>query len=330
MKHVRYACFSWVTGVVLFVAALCVGCGNEQKSLKPTQPTLKIGISIPSATHGWTGGVVWSANQAKQKIEAENEQVKVLISTSATTAEQVDRIENLLARQVDALVVLCQEPELLFSVCQQAKKQGVFLVIVSNPLASPIQDVFVNGDNKSFGSAAAFAMGQLLKGQGEIVVMEGVPSPINSDRVNAFRETLAEHFPNITILESQASWWNTEKGLALMENFLQKYPKIDGVWAGDDDVLLGAIKAYEESKRSDVQCMVGGGGSKLIVKKILDQDPLVRGTVTYSPRMLETGVFAALEGLQNQGKVSQAEILIPSQIVTSTNAVSHYFPDSIY
>ena len=66
------------------------------------------------------------------------------------------------------------------------------------------------------------------------------------------------------------------------------------------------------------------------MKKILDRDPLVRGTVTYSPRMLEAGADAALEGLRNGGKTRQKEIIIKSEIVTSETAAKYYFPDSVY
>jgi ribose transport system substrate-binding protein len=309
--------------VLLPVLLILCGCSD------PAAKKLKIGISIPAATHGWTGGVVWSAEQAKKNIEAANPDVEVIVTSSANTADQVNRIENLLARKVNALVVMAQEPGPVSSVCERARKQGAYLVIVSNPIEKPVQDVFVNGDNRSFGAAAAETMGRLLNGQGAIVVMEGIPCPINTDRVSAFRKVLAEKYPKIRILESQTAGWNTEKGLALMENFLQKHKKIDGVWCGDDDVLIGALKAYQESKRKDVKCMVGGGGSKLIVKKVLDRDPLVRGTVTYSPRMLEKGVDAALEGLRT-GKTRQKEIIIKSEIVTSETASKYYYPDSVY
>jgi len=310
---------------LLLMSAALILCGCSENAAKK----LKIGISIPAATHGWTGGVVWSAGQAKKNIEAANPDVEVIVTSSANTADQVNRIENLLARRVDALVVLAQEPGPISAICERAKKQGSYLVVVSNPIEKPVQDVFVNGDNRSFGAAAAETMGQLLGGQGDIVVMEGIPCPINTDRVSAFRKVLSEKFPKIRILESQTANWNTEKGLALMENFLQKHKKIDGVWCGDDDVLIGALKAYQESKRKDVKCMVGGGGSKLVVKKILDRDPLVRGTVTYSPRMLEAGADAALEGLRT-GKTRQKEIIIKSEIVTAETAAKYYYPDSVY
>lgn len=293
---------------------------------------LKIGISVPSATHGWTGGVVWSANRAKELIERENPDVEVIVTTGATTVEQADRIENLVARKVDALVMLCQEPGPLTPVCERAREKGIYLVVVSNPLLKPVQDHFVNGDNRSMGEAAAEAMGALLKGKGDILVMEGIPCPINTDRVAGFQAVLAAKYPGIRVLESQPAWWNTEKGMNLMEVYLQKYPKVDAVWAGDDDVLIGALKAYKNSGRTDVQGMIGGGGSKVIVKRILDGDPVVKATVTYSPRMIEVGARKALEGLRNGRKPVDgiAETLIQSEIVTAENAREHYFPDSVY
>jgi len=310
---------------MLFAVALLCGCGESEKKLK-------IGISIPAATHGWTGGVVSSAENAKSAIEKENPDVEVVIATSNTAAGQVDAIETLLAQNIDALVVLSQEPEPLDRVCMRAKKSGVYLVIVSNPLPSNCQDVFVNGDNASFGYAAGIAMGEALLGEGDILVMEGYLCPINTERVENFKRALAESYPNIRILDSQPTDWNTEKGLKLMENYLQKYPKVDGVWAGDDDVLIGALKAYEESKRTDVKAMVGGGGGKVIVKKVMDNDPVVKATVTYPPQMVEVGAEKALKGLRNNKVTApeDVEIIVKSEVVNPANAANYYFPDSRY
>ena len=318
----------WLGCAGVLAIALLAGCGRAEDEGK----TIRIGVSIPAATHGWTGGVVWNAEEAAKSLEAGNPDVKVLIATSADSADQVNRIENLLSRDLQALVVMSQEPGPVTAICEEAARRGVYLVVVSNPLDRPVQNLFVNGDNRSFGAAAAEAMGKLLPEGGDIVVMEGIPCPINTDRVEGFRQVLTEKYPKIRILASQSAGWNTEKGLALMENYLQKYPKIDAVWAGDDDVLIGAVKAYEESGRQDIKAMVGGGGSKDTVRKVRDGDPLVRATVTYSPRMIRTAMEQALTGVRNGGKPvdGQAEILIPSQVVTQENAAQHYYPDSVY
>ena len=133
-------------------------------------------------------------------------------------------------------------------------------------------------------------------------------------------------------MESQPAYWNTEKGLALMENYLQKHKKIDAVWAGDDDVLKGVIKAYQNSKRSDIKALTGGGGSKDIVKLILDKDPVVKATVTYPPNMVAVGMDLALKGLRanKQTDPKDKEVIVPSEVVMTENAAKFYFPDSVY
>ena len=178
--------------------------------------------------------------------------------------------------------------------------------------------MFVNGDNRSFGWAAGEAIGEILGGEGTVLVLEGIPCPINTERVSGFNQVLAEKFPRIRILDSQPAWWNAEKGLSLMENFLLKYPQVDAVWAGDDDVLTGALKAYQESGRKDVRAFVGGGGSKNVVKRIIEADPLVKATVTYPPEMLAVGMDAAVEGLKNRQQPGRqtARFIIKSQIIT--------------
>ena len=305
----------------LFAAA---GCGEKQDDGK-----IKVAISIPSADHGWTGGVVWWAEQVKREMEAKDPGVRILISTARDSAEQVSKIENMLVQDVDALVLLPQEPAPLTGICEQAVKKGVYLVVVDRGLTKDVQNLTIAGDNAGFGRTCAEEMAKQLGGKGDILIMEGIPCEVNTLRVDAFREVMKK-YPGIRILESQTSYWSTEKGLKLMENFLQKYPKIDAVWAGDDDVLLGALKAYEESGRRDIKLMIGGGGSKTVVKKVLDKDPLVPFNVTYPPRMIAYGVEYAVAHLKGKPKTGEKRVTIPADVITPKNAKFFYYPNSIY
>lgn len=309
-----------LAAAAVFAAFVMTGCGKSAEKVR-------IGISVPAADHGWTGGVVYWANEAKKSLEAENPNIQVIVSTARDAAEQVDKVENLLVQGIKALVILPHEPGPLTAVCEQAKKQGVKLVVVDRGLTKDIADVVVSGDNPGFGKSGADALAKAIGGKGDIVVMEGIPCVVNSDRVNAFKTEIAK-YPGIRILDSQSAGWDTEKGLKLMENFLQKYPKIDAVWTGDDDVLLGALKAYEESKRSDVRCFVGGAGAKTVVKMILDKHPLVRFDVTYPPKMIEVGARQAAALLS--GKNPPAKQIVPAEIIDHANAKNFYYPDSVF
>ena len=316
----------------LAAAAVCAaltGCGNGEGA---ADGKLRIGVSLPAADHGWSGGIVSAAELAKTEIEAENPDVEVIVTIGRDANEQHFKIENLVTRGIDALVVVCQEPGPITPACKRAHEKGVYTVIVSNPMLEPCQDLFVNGDNRNLGEQAARAIGRLIDGKGDILVMEGILCPINTQRVEGFRDVLAKEFPDIRILESKPAEWNTEKGFNLMNVYLQKYPKVDAIWVGDDDVLVGALKAYENSGRTDIRAMVGGGGSKFVVKKVMDGDPLVRATVSYPPMMAHRGIVEALRGLRNGKKPVDgiAEIVIPSEIITAENAKDFYFPDSLY
>ena len=148
--------------LVLTTALLLGGCGDSSSAA----PKIKIGISIPSADHGWTGGVVWWAEKAKQELEAANPDVQVIVSTARDAAEQVDKVENLLVQGIKALVILPQEPGPLTGVCEQAKRQGVYLVVVDRGLEKPLEDVTIAGDNPGFGRAGVNA-GQITRGKGQ-------------------------------------------------------------------------------------------------------------------------------------------------------------------
>ena len=307
-------------------AALLVflpGCGKKENG------KIRVGVSIPSADHGWTGGIVWWAEQTKRDLESKDPNLEIILSTAKDSSEQVNKIENLLVRGVKSLVVLPQEPAPLTGVCEQVKRRGVYLVVVDRGLQKEIQDLTVAGDNAEFGRRCGEEMAKHLKGKGSVLIMEGVPCQVNTLRVNAFRSVM-KRYPGIRILESQTSNWSQEKGLKLMENFLQKYKKIDAVWAGDDDVLTGALKAYSESGRKDIQLFIGGGGSKAIVKRVMDKDPLVPVNVTYPPRMIARGIECAAAAAKGKPDVKGKRIIIPAEVITPVNAKYFYHPNSPY
>ncbi|MBR6470178.1 MAG: substrate-binding domain-containing protein [Victivallales bacterium] len=302
---------------------LANSCGKKSDGIR------RIGISIPSADHGWTGGVVWWAERAKAELTAANPGLSIEIVTAKDSTEQVNQIETLLSKGIDALVVLPHEPGPLTNICAEAKENGVMLVVVDRGLSRAVADIDVVGDNPGFGRVCGEQLAKVLGGQGTVVIMEGVPCQVNTDRVEAFKAVMA-NYPGIQVLDSQPANWDTAQGLKVMEAFLQKYPKIDAVWTGDDDVLLGALKAYEESGRSDVKCFIGGGGNKLINKKVLDRDPLIPVNVTYPPKMIYAGVEEAIAALNGAAGDLPKKVVVPADVITPENAAEFYFPESIY
>lgn len=295
----------------------------------------KIGVSIPSADHGWTGGIVWWAERAISDWKSQDPNLDFVLLTAVSPEEQVAAVEDLMVQKIDALVILPHDSATLTPIVEEAYKSGIYTVVVDRGLVKEAQDVYIAGDNPGMGRVAAEWIAKELNGKGKIVVLEGIPTVINTERVNAFMEVMKE-YPGIEILDSQPAYWSTQKGLEIMENYLQKYPQIDAVWAQDDDVLKGVLQAYKESGRKDIKIMFGGAGSKDIIKMILDGDPLVRADATYPPSMIATGISLGVMGVKGevwngfyQHKLP-SKIILAAELITRENAHEYYMPDSIF
>jgi len=312
--------------ITVMAFAFLSGCGKKEAA---SPKTLRIGVSVPSADHGWTGGIVWWAEKTAKDLMLNDNQLKITVVTAKDAGEQVNQIENLMVQGIDALVLLPHEPGPLTKICEEAVSKGIFLTVVDRNLDRPVQNLSVAGDNPGFGRACGAELVKQLGGKGDIVIMEGIPCQVNTDRVEAFKAEIAKA-PGIKILDSQPAYWDTEKALKLMENFLQKHSKIDAVWTGDDDVLIGALKAYEESGRKDVKLFIGGGGSKVIIKKVLDKDALVPLDVTYPPNMIDVGIRNSITALRGELPSATTNIVVPADVIVPENAKDFYFPDSVY
>lgn len=301
------------------VAVLAAGAAFAQ--------TTVIGVSIPAATHGWTGGVNWWAEQAKQRLEATYPNLQIVINTAGSASEQADDIEDLIAiNQIDALVILPFESDPLTEPVASVKERGIFVTVVDRGLSREgIEDVYVAGNNAAMGRVSAEYIIERLGGQGKIVVLRGIPTTIDNERFDAFMELVQQ--TDIEVLDSQYANWNRDDGFEVMQDFLTRFPEIDAVWAQDDDITLGVIEALRQANREDEMFVVGGAGMKEIIKGVMDGDPLVPVDVLYPPAMIATAMeITALNFVSSVPILGR--YILDSPLITPENAADYYFPDS--
>lgn len=314
------------TGVLL---ALILAMSSVAWADEPAK-RMSIGVSIPAADHGWTAGVIWWAKRAM----ALHPEIDWQFQTAGTPEKQIADIEDMMAKNVDGLVILATESAPLTPIAKQAHERGIYIVNVDRGFLEPVADVFLEGDNKAFGRKSAQYMADRMGGKGNLVILEGIPSTVNTDRVNAALEVF-KAYPDIKILARQSAMWNREKGLSVMQNYLTQFPHIDAVWAADDDVALGAIQAIKEAGRDDEMWVLGGAGMKTVVKMVAENSTLVPADITYPPSMIAAGIHLAASALRDghRDQISQfvpRHLTIDVDLITPENASQYYFPDSAY
>jgi ribose transport system substrate-binding protein len=318
--------------LVLLIALAACGVLFGQRSAK-----VKIGIAVPTADHGWTGGIGWWADYAVREIKkTAGNQVDFRVVHSANATQQVSDVENLASWGMNFLVILPHESAPLTAPVKQLHARGVKVIVVDRGLTdTSFGYVNLAGDNAGLGRESGKWLAATMKAEGltNYVAMGGMPVVIDTERMNAFFAEMNKE-PSLRNLLGQNKYefanWSVQDGLKLMETFLQRYPKIDAVFCQDDDVLTGVYQAIKESGRRDIRILMGGAGSKVVYKMIIDGDPLVRATTLYHPSMIRDGIQYAVDVAT--GKKSDSfhtanrpiSVVIPSGLVDKSNVRQHY------
>ena len=136
---------------------------------------------------------------------------------------------------------------------RKVKEKGVFVTVVDRALSdNSIQDLYVAGDNPGMGKIAGQYMIDRLGGKGDIVVLRGLPTVIDDQRFDTFMELVKN--TQIKVLDSKYANWKRNDGFKVMQDFLTRFPKIDAVWAQDDDIALGCSRrsAKDKARKRDL------------------------------------------------------------------------------
>jgi ribose transport system substrate-binding protein len=286
-----------------------------------------IGVSVPTADHGWTGGVDFFAQQAVDRLSKVYPNLSFVLATAPDSTKQAADLEDMVTtRNIDGLVILPGDPDAMTASIKKVKDAGKWVTVVDRALSQPgIEDLYVAGDNPGLGTTTANYFKSALPNGGNVVVLRGAPIPIDAQRVDAFMAGIEG--TNIKVLDSQFANWNRDDGYKIMQDFLTKYPKIDAVWAQDDDTLVGVLKALKEAGRENEMWAVGGAGMNQIVKMVAAGSTQVPVDVSYNPNMVATAIDLTALHFAANAQVD-GKMIINSTLITKDNAKQFDYPNT--
>ena len=305
------------------VAALTVVGATASASAKD----YTIGVSVPTADHSWAGGIIYQAERVAKLIKAGHPGIKIIIKTSSDAVSQANAVQDLSTQGIDALVILPIDPNPLVNAMKEVKSHGTFVTLVDrSPTVndSSVRDVYIVGDNYDLGAVA----GNYIKAQtpdAKVVVIRGLPIPIDQERQNGFDTAIKGS--GVSVLGKQYGNWSRDDAFKVMQDFLTKFDKIDVVWCQDDDMGVGVLQAITQAHRTDIKYIVGGAGSKAFIKMVMDGSKMVPIDVLYPDTMVATAMEITAAHLYENVTVAGRYVL-DATLVTQQNAKEYYFPDS--
>lgn len=310
---------------VLIMGVLLLGCGTSETSDtgSANEKEMTIGMSFPAFPTGWLGAIIKNAED-----EAKAQGVNYILKTGIEASEQIQGIEELIAAEVDIIVLLPNDPAGVTPIADKISDAGIPLVVVDRELETDNFTALVKGDNRGIGRGAGQYIQEKFNGQAKVVEILGAPSSVTDLRSAGFREAIQAH-PGIEIIASEPGNFSKQDSYDAMKSLLAAHEHIDAVYSQDDEMSLGIVQAIEEANRTDIQAITGAGGMKENYKMISEDHPSLKVSFIYSPLMVQDGVRIAVDILNGNTPNDKVQI-IEATPVTKDNVDRYYDANAHY
>jgi ribose transport system substrate-binding protein len=201
-----------------------------------------IGISNPFISSEYRTQMIQELIDTNKEYKDKGITTDLVIESADTDVPgQIQQLQNLINKGVDAILVNPGDVNGLNDTLQEAISKGIIVISVDQELPTP--NVYNVGiDQKEWAKTSAKWLAEKLGGKGNIVEIEGFPGhPANVARMAGVDEVLKD-YPDIKVLGKDTGKWDEATGQQVMSNFLASFPNMDGYWT-QDGMAIGAFQA---------------------------------------------------------------------------------------
>lgn len=286
-------------GAAALVATGCSGTGASGD--------ITIGLAVSTLNNPFFVELQQGAQEMADELGAK----LTVVDAQNDATNQVNQVQTLVTQGVKAIILNPVDSKQSAPAAKAAETANIPLISVDRAVEGKVA-AEVASNNVSGGSLAAIELGRATSG--EVAHLKGIPGASASrDRGQGFEQGL--NSGNIKVVASAVADFDRAKGLNETTNLLQGHPGLKGLFAENDEMALGAIKALGARAGKDVQ-VVGFDGTPDGLKAI--QDGTLAATIAQQPKLLgsravEQAVHAA------KGEPVQQVVDVEVKVITAKN-----------
>jgi ribose transport system substrate-binding protein len=317
-------------------AATAAPAANQTQAVQKKDPKdIVIGVSM------YTMGAPYFAAQGDAAVKAGEEIGCTVIVTEAqdNMNKQLSDVEDLLAQNIDVLILNPKDPVGAVPATKAATAAGVPVIIIDSSI-DPSADYVttVQSDNKANGVLVGEFLAKEMKGTPiKMALMSGSQgNPVGEERrQGVLRGVIEEQLrsegqSSLTIVGQGWGNWGNEGGLSAMEDLLVANPDINVLVGENDSMLLGAMKAIEAAGKTDqIKIYAAADGQKegyLEIKK----GGQYRATGLNDPALVaSTAVDIAIRLMNGETDFPKISYTPPA-CITQDNVDEFYREDAVF
>lgn len=240
-----------LVSLLLSMLMICslAGCGividgeDGSTGSKASGASGAIGLSISTQNNPF---FVTLAEGAKKAAKQAGVPLTV-VDASDDATKQVSDIEDLVSKNVSVLIVNPVDSDAVTGAVEAAIAKGVRVISVDRVVNGVDIDCQIASDNVAGAELATQyivdTLGENVK-TAELVGTSGASAAI--DRSQGFHNIADK---KLKVVASQTADFDRTQGMTVMENMLQADSSIQAVFAGNDEMALGAVEAISGAKK---------------------------------------------------------------------------------
>jgi ribose transport system substrate-binding protein len=299
-------------GVLIF--SISVGslfASGRRGSMEEKEGPTVIGLAMHFMRDDYAVNVIAAAEEVVAQHPGSQ---LVMTDANADPQKQLNDVENLVAQNVDALIIIPFDEKAILPGIEKANEKGIPVVAITYiPNAKVISTIGGDGDYKN-GKASGELLVKTIGGKGKIAVIDlGFSLWRIDQRIEGFMDAIEG--TDIEIVARQSGVAQNEVQ-DIVTSILVAHPDLDGIWATFSNQIVGAADALQAANRKDV-ALTGIDADKAIIERI--KDGWITGTAAQFPKV--HGKLAAEAAFNYlEGKKVEPDYDVPVALVTPENA----------
>ncbi|MEO0565064.1 MAG: substrate-binding domain-containing protein, partial [Chloroflexota bacterium] len=258
-------------------------------AIASAQDGATLGLSVSTLNNPFFVTMVEGAQSAADVLGAE----LIVLDAQDDSATEAANIDDLITQGVDAILINPTDSDAIVPSILAANDAGIPVFTVDRSAADGEVVSHIASDNVAGGVLAAEFLCEALGGEGAVVELEGIAGTSAArDRGAGFNAYMEESCMGVEIVARQTANFNRAEGLTVFENILQAQDSVDGVFAHNDEMILGAIEAATAAGAEDIT-FVGFDAVPDAVAAVSDES--LAATVAQQPALIgQLGVETAV------------------------------------
>jgi len=292
----------FLSTLLLTVAFLSVGC--QKSETKPGDSKPKIALVMKSLANEFFSTMAEGAKRHQAANARSYDLIVNGIKNETDLAEQVNLVEQMIARQVNAIVIAPADSKALVTVLMRAKDAGILVVNIDNKLDADVLKQaglavpFVGPDNRAGARKVGEALAKQLKPSDKVAIIEGIPTAFNGQqRRLGFEDAMKAAGMNVVTIQSGN--WEMDKANNVAAAILAEHPDLKAILCANDNMALGAVAAIQAAGKAGAVLVVGFDNIGAI-HAMLGDGRVVATVDQHADQLAVFGIEAALKIIKGE------------------------------